>query len=68
MIRQSGGELKGVSPVCISRAMLPVTCSVPVGPAMDLIQGIWPAWLGLEKRDFKFSGTGASTSVPFSSF
>ena len=31
---------------------------------MDLIQGIWPAWLGLEKRDFKFTGTGASTSVP----
>ncbi len=21
---------------------------------MDLIQGIWPAWLGLEERDFKF--------------
>jgi hypothetical protein len=31
---------------------------------MDLIQGIWPAWLGLEKRDLKFTGTGASTSVP----
>jgi hypothetical protein len=31
---------------------------------MDLIQGIWPAWLGLEKKDFKFTGTGASTSVP----
>ncbi len=31
---------------------------------MDLIQGIWPACLGLEKRDFKFTGTGASTSVP----
>ncbi len=30
---------------------------------MDLIQGIWPAWLGLEKRDFKFTGTGASSSV-----
>ena len=26
MIRQSGGELKGVSPVCIARAMLPVSC------------------------------------------
>ncbi len=33
MIRQSGGELKGVSPVCIARAMLPVSCAVPVGPA-----------------------------------
>ncbi len=31
---------------------------------MDLIQGIWRPWLGLEKRDFKFTGTGASTSVP----
>jgi hypothetical protein len=31
---------------------------------MDLIQGFWPAWLGLGKRDFKFTGTGASTSVP----
>jgi hypothetical protein len=25
---------------------------------------IWRPWLGLEKRDFKFTGTGASTSVP----
>jgi hypothetical protein len=31
---------------------------------MDLIQGIWPAWLGLGTKDFKFTGTGASTSVP----
>ncbi len=30
---------------------------------MDLIQPNWRAWLGLGKRDFKFSGALARTSV-----
>jgi hypothetical protein len=31
---------------------------------MDLIQTNWPAWLGPEKRSFKFLATPARTSVP----